>query len=172
VGGQDFAGSQFDDGDAGLVGDREDFLAAVGGADAEVVHAAGAAEGHLAFGVEPVVAQAVVALGVAVGGGDGFGGGSVGVAGSAPAQGAVGAVLVVVLAEGVEVALQLGDVRGWWSGSEPALQGLVEAFGLALGLGVAGGSVRLADAEDRKDVFEGVAASGEAGGVDAAVVRG
>ena len=55
-------------------------------------------------------------------------------------------------------------------GSEPALQGLVEPFGLALGLGVAGGPVLLADAEQRQDVFERVAAAGEPGGVDAAVI--
>ena len=45
-----------------------------------------------------------------------------------------------------------------------------ETFGFALGLGVAGGPVLLADAEDREDVFEGVAAPGEPAGVDAAVV--
>jgi hypothetical protein len=47
AGGQDFSGSQFDDGDAGHVGDRKDFLAAVGGADAQVVHAAGPADAYL-----------------------------------------------------------------------------------------------------------------------------
>ena len=52
---------EFGDGDVVVVGEREDAFAGVGGADAEVVHAAGAAEAHLAFGVEPVVAQAVVA---------------------------------------------------------------------------------------------------------------
>ena len=46
----------------------------------------------------------------------------------------------------------------------------MEAFGLALGLGVAGGPVLLADTEQRQDVFEGVATAGEAGGVDAAVI--
>ena len=63
-----------------VVGEREDAFAGVGGADAEVVHAAGAAEAHLAFGVEPVVAQAVVAWAVPVAGWGGFGGGAVGVA--------------------------------------------------------------------------------------------
>jgi hypothetical protein len=41
-----------------VVGEREDAFAGVCGADPEVVHPSGAAEGHLAFGVEPVVAQA------------------------------------------------------------------------------------------------------------------
>ena len=90
-----------------VVGEREDAFAGVGGADAEVVHAAGAAEAHLAVGVEPVVAQAVVAWGVPVGGWGGFGGGAVGVAGCSPVQRAVWAVLVVVLAELVELALEL-----------------------------------------------------------------
>jgi hypothetical protein len=74
-------------------------------------------------------------------------------------------------AELVQLGLQLGDAARRWPGSEPALLGLVEPFGLALGLGVAGGAVLLADPEDRQDVFERVAPAGEAGGVDAAVVR-
>jgi AAA ATPase domain len=49
------------------------------------------------------------------------------------AQGAVVAPLVVMRAELVQLGLQLGDGSGGWSGSEPALHGLVEVFGLALG---------------------------------------
>ena len=60
MGGEDFAGLEFDHRDVVVVGEREDAFAGVRGADAEVVHPSGAAEGHLAFGVEPVVAQAVV----------------------------------------------------------------------------------------------------------------
>ena len=56
-----------------LVGEREDAFAGVGGADAEVVHAAGAAQAHLAFGVEPVVAQAVMAVGMPLVAGIAFG---------------------------------------------------------------------------------------------------
>jgi hypothetical protein len=52
-------------------------------------------------------------------------------------------------AELVELSLELGDGAGGRPGSEPALQGLVKPFGLALGLGVARGSVLLADTEDR-----------------------
>ena len=80
------------------------------------------------------------------------------------------AAFVVVLAELVELLLELGERAGRWAGSEPALQGLVEPFGLALGLRVSWGSVLLADTEDREDVFERVAPTGEAGGVDAAVI--
>jgi hypothetical protein len=78
-------------------------------------------------------------------------------------------VLVVVLAERVELVLQLGDVAGGWPGGEPALQ-VVEAFGLALGLRVPRGSVLLANPEQRQDVFERVAPAGEPRGVDAAVI--
>jgi hypothetical protein len=52
---------------------------------------------------------------------------------------------------------------------EPAFEGLVEAFDLALGLWVAGVAVFLPDAEVVKEVFEAVAASDEAGGVDDSV---
>ena len=101
------------------------------------------------FGVEAVVAEAVMTGLVAVARWRGFRGGAVGVARGASVKRAVGAPLVVMRAELVELGLQLGDAARRWPGSEPALQGLVEPFGLALGLGVAGGSVLLADAEDR-----------------------
>ena len=68
---------------------------AQGAADAEVVHAAGAAEAHLAGVVEPVVAQPVVALGVSVAGRERFGCGAVGVGRCAAVKRAVGALLVV-----------------------------------------------------------------------------
>jgi hypothetical protein len=127
VDGEDLAGGELGDGDLVVVSEGEDAFAGVFGADAEVVHAAGAAEGHLAFGIEPVVAQPVVALGVPVSR-----------CGCGAVQRAVRAVLVVMLAELVELALQLGDAGGRWSGLEPALQGLVEAFGLAPCLGCPG----------------------------------
>jgi hypothetical protein len=49
-------------------------------------------------------------------------------------------------------------------------QGLVEALDLALGLGVTGHAVLLADAEVGEQVLEAVAAAGEAGRVDRPVV--
>ena len=85
-------------------------------------------------------------------------------------QRAVRAALVVMLAELVELSLELGNGAGGRPGSEPALQGLVEPFGLALGLRVSGRAVLLADTEDREEVFEGVAAAAEPGGVDPPVV--
>lgn len=62
------------------------------------------------------------------------------------------------------------EVRVWargWVG-QPFLQGLVEPFNLALGLGAVSGAVLLGDAQGVELVFEGVPpapASGEAGGV-------
>ena len=133
--GEDFAGGEVGDGDVVVVGEREDAFAGVRGADAEVVDAAGAADGHAACGVEAVVSEAVVAGGVPVGGREGFGGGAVGVAWSSSLQRAVGALLVVVRTERVELVLELSQGACEWSGAEPALEGLVEALGLALRLG-------------------------------------
>src|SRR5436305_14277614 len=96
----------------------------------------------------------------------GFRGSAVGVGGGSAMQGSMRALLVVMRAELVQLGLQLGDAARRWPGPEPALQGLVKPFGLALSLGVAGGPVLLADAEDREDVFERVAAPGEPGGGD------
>ena len=166
---EDLAGVEVGDGDVVVVGECEDAFAGVRGADAEVVHAAGAAQAHLAVGVEAVVAQPVVAGGVPVGGREGFGGRAVGLSGVLAVKRAVGAMVVVVFAEPVELALQVGAGRGRRVGGEPALQGLVEAFDLALGLRCPGDPFfwRMPRSEQ---VFERVASAGEAGGVDAAVV--
>ena len=96
VGGDDLAGVEVDDRDGGVVDEREDAFAAVGGSDAEVVHAAGAAETDLPVGVDVVVANTVVGA-VVVSGRDGFGGGAVGGVGSEAAAGAVRSAGVVVV---------------------------------------------------------------------------
>ena len=118
-----------------VVGEREDLFAGVGGADAEVVHAAGAAEGHAAFGVEAVVAQAVVAGGVPVGRGEGFGGRLVGLSGGLAVKSAVGALLVVDVDEAVDVGLEVGDGGGVGFLPEPFFEGDVVALYFSLGLG-------------------------------------
>ena len=146
----------------------EDFLAAVSDADAQVVHAAGAADADLAAGVDVVVAQPVVA--VRGGGGPGFGPGPVGLARGGALHCPAGAVLVVVLAEGVELGLEAGQGGGGRLRGQPAFLGLVEPFDLALGLGVEGVAVLLGDAQGGQQVLEGVPAAAEAGGVDAPVV--
>ena len=75
-------------------------------------------------------------------------------------------LLVVGEAEGVELGLQLGEVGRRRLPPEPALEGLVEALDLALGLGMARRPVLLADAEVGEQVLEAVAAAGEARRVD------
>jgi hypothetical protein len=72
VDGEDFAGVELSDRDPAVVGEREYAFAGVCGTDVEVVHPSGAAKGHLASGVEAVVAQAVVPGGVAVAGRERF----------------------------------------------------------------------------------------------------
>ena len=171
VAAEDLAGGEVGDGDVVVVGEREDAFAGVFGADAEVVHSACSAEAHLAFVVESVVAQPVVAWCVTVAGWERLGCGSVGVTWRASVKRAVRALLVVVRSELVELTLQLCDAAGGWSGPEPTLLGLVEPLGLPLGLWVSRGPVLLLDSEQREHVLERVAPAGEAGGVDAAVIR-
>jgi len=65
--GEDFAGVEFDDGYGRVVGDGQDAFAGVDAADAEVVHATGGAQAHLAVGVDGVIAESVVAGGVGSG---------------------------------------------------------------------------------------------------------
>jgi hypothetical protein len=89
-------------------------------------------------------------------------------------QGAVGSAVVVLVDEGLEQGLELGEGGGLDGlGAEPLLHRLLEAFDLAAGGGVAGAGVFLDDVESSEFVFEGVtsaAAAGESGGVDHAVV--
>ena len=89
-------------------------------------------------------------------------------------QGAVRAVVVVVVDEGVEQGLQLGDGgRLGGLGAQPLLHGLLESFDLAAGGGVVGAGVLLDDVQAAQLVLEAVAAAaaaGEPGGEDHAVV--
>jgi hypothetical protein len=86
------------------------------------------------------------------------------------AQGAVGPTLVVVGAEGVELELQLGPAAGGRPAAQEALEGLVEAFNLAAGLGVVGGGVLGKDAEALQLGFEQDLAPARGSGEDGAVV--
>lgn len=83
------------------------------------------------------------------------------------------AFVVVDVLKGGQECVEVVEGGGFGLGAEPAFQGLVEAFDLALGLGVAGVAVFLGDAEVADELFEFVqswCAVGEAGGIDAAVV--
>jgi hypothetical protein len=115
-------------------------------------------------GADPVVRIA------ALSGWGGLDGGAVGLGRGGVMERTMGPSLVVDVGEGVQLGLQLGHGGGGWLGGEPALQSLVEAFDLALGLGMAGMAVLLGDAEAGEQVFEAVAPAGEAGGVDRAIV--
>ena len=152
--------------------EHEDAGAGVGSADADVVQASGDAQGDDAGLVDAVGADPVV--GVGAGCGVGFGSGGVGGGGGGlMGQGAVWAAVVVVLDEGVELGLQLGDGGGAGLVGEPFFEGLVESLDLAAGGGVVGGGVDLGDSEAAQFVFEAVAsafAAGEPGGEDHAVV--
>jgi hypothetical protein len=78
--------------------------------------------------------------------------------------------VVVDALEAVELGLQVVQSGGGGLSCEPALQGLVEAFDLALGLRVVGMAVLLGDAQAGEQVLEAVAAAGEMRSVDRPVV--
>lgn len=75
-----------------------------------------------------------------------------------------------MVGEVVEELLECGDGGGSWSGAEPFLEGGVEAFDFALGLGVVGGAVFLPDAEVGEEDFEAVGSAAVSGGEDESVV--
>jgi hypothetical protein len=110
VGGEDLAGLEVDDGDGGVVGDGQDPVSAVGVADAEVVHAAGAADRDFAPVIDAVVAQPEVTAGVA--GGGGFRQRRIGGGRGSSGEFAVGSLLVVDLAKRVELGLSIGEGQG------------------------------------------------------------
>ncbi len=130
-GDEDVAGEACDD-DGG-------WLAVVGGADGDgvfLVDVTGAVvDGDpvdFAGGAEGTV------------GWSGFGGLAPDDGGGSAACGPVGPVVVVVVTESVELGLEFIDGGGSGLGSEPFLQGLVEAFHFPLGLGVVAASVTMA----------------------------
>ena len=82
----------------------------------------------------------------------------------------MGAPVVVVVFEVVELPLEPSQVLGRRAGGEPAFEGLVEAFDLALGLGVVGAAVALLDAVLEQRDLEAVGGFRVAGGEDVAVV--
>ena len=93
--------------------------------------------------------------------------------GCASVEGSVGAPLVVLVDEGVELCLEFGDCGGAGLSGEPFFECLVEAFDFAAGRGVVRAGVLLGDPEVRECGFEVVAAaaeSGETDGVDKSVV--
>jgi hypothetical protein len=65
-------------------------------------------------------------------------------------------LVVVDVTELVELGLELVEGGGSWMSSEPFLEGLVESFHLALGLGVIGAAVTVVDAQRPYGSGEGV----------------
>ncbi len=132
---EELAGGGGDDADVEVVDEHEDVGAGVGSADADVVESAVVAQGDRSGGVDAVVADAVVGSSAGAGG-SGLGQQPVDDRRGAAAQRGVGPLVVVELAERVELGLEVGDRRGGWLGAEPAFEGLLEAFDLAAGGGV------------------------------------
>jgi hypothetical protein len=95
-------------------------------ADADVVQAAVAAQGEFAVAVDDVLADSVVSW--REGAGAGFRAALVGGVRGDPAEGSVRSMLVVGLAEPVELGLQGGEVAGSGLLSEPAFERFLEAF--------------------------------------------
>jgi hypothetical protein len=88
---EEFAGGGVDHADVQVLDEQDDAGLGVGSADAEVVEPAGHAQGDAAAVVDAVVADPVVGVGVAAGGGLGLGEGAVGGRGGGPVrQGPVG----------------------------------------------------------------------------------
>jgi hypothetical protein len=81
----------------------------------------------------------------------------------------VGSHLVVVVAEAIELGLESGDGGGSALLGQPLLEGLVEAFDLAAGLGVVGAGVLVVDAEGEQLELDGAGPSAGFGGEDGAV---
>ena len=122
---EDLTGGEVDDGDLALIDDGQDPTTGMGRADLEMVHAAGSAQADGTLLVGDVIAQAEVAPATWPGG-QRLGCRAVGLAGRATADGPVGSLLVVGVAEGIELGLELREGPCGGLLPEPALQRLVE----------------------------------------------
>ena len=112
---EEFAGGGVDDSDVEVVDEEDDAGSVEGSSESDVVELAVDAEGDCA-GTDAVVADAV--LEGWCGGGVRFWAGGVGDGGCGVAgEGSVGAVVVVVGDEGVELGLEFVDGCGWGLGA-------------------------------------------------------
>ena len=136
--------------------EHEDPGAGVTSADADVVESAVVPEGEFAVAVDAVGADAEVFADLdALAGWDGAGPGGPGAAGGAAADAAVRPLVVVVLGEGVELGLQVGEGAGAGLAGEPLLQRLVKPLHLSAGLRVVGPGVTQRNAERDGLAFQG-----------------
>jgi hypothetical protein len=141
----------------------------VSDADGDMAKLAEVAEGDLTAGIDLVLADAVV-LGCWLASGLGLDAGVEDGDGSLSIKGPVWSLGVVVVAKGVELDLELGDRGRRGLLGEEALEGLVEAFDLAAGLGMVGGGVFEGDAEALEFQLQENLAPAGAGGEDSAVI--
>ena len=120
---EEFAGFGVDDADGEVGDEHPDDLAGVFAAQADVAQLGVVAQGDHAELVGAVSSDSVVRRDPWPGG-LGLGSGGVGLGRGASVQGPVGADLVVVAAEPVQLALQLLDGGGRCLGGQPLLLGL------------------------------------------------
>ncbi len=107
---QDLAGCGVDDLDVEVVDQDQDAGSGMGSADADVVQAAVDAEGDFPAGVDDVGTYPVVRIRGVFAGRGGFGSAGVDRGGNGlVGQGAVGAFVVVTVAERIQEGLELGD---------------------------------------------------------------
>jgi len=141
----------------------------VGGADGDMTKPAQVTQGDLAEGVDFVAADAMVE---GCGSLSGFGlEASIEDSDRSLAiEGAVRSAVVVVVAEGVELELQLVQGGGGSLLAKEALEGLVEALDFAAGLRVIGTGVLEVDAQTLKLQLEEDLAAAGLGGEDGGVV--
>ena len=111
-----------DDGDGGVVDEGQDAFASVLDADAEVVHAAGAAQAHFSVVCDVVVANPIVGF-CRRGRWGGFGGRPVSGGGRGAVVRVVRSARVVVIAEPVELFFQVADRAGGGLLDLPSPQG-------------------------------------------------
>jgi len=121
-------------------------LAAPFVADMEVTEAAEVAKGDAAVAIEMVAANAVIDLRPSQTR-RGFETSMESLQWRAAVEGSVGTLLVVDGAEGIKLQLKVSDGLGRCLFGEEELQGLVEAFDLAAGLGVIGRGVNALNAQ-------------------------
>ena len=134
-----------DDADAAVVYEDADWCAVEASAESDVVEFSAVTQGDCSVAVDDVVSDSPVAADGAVG--SDFGGCVVTLVGCFPSEGSVWSLTVVVVAEGVDLGLELLEgVDGGLFG-EPFFEGLLEAFNFPLALGMVGSTVFLGDGE-------------------------
>ena len=170
---QDLSGGCFGDDDVLFVDEHEDVFAGIGPSQPDVPQPACVAQRDLPGRVDAVHADPPM---TSLPGcqWNRFDGGVVGLDGCFPVQRPVRALMVIDVAEFLELGVEVLQGLCPRLAAEPFLQGLMEPLNLSLGLRVARGPVFLRDFQGVQEGLEAVAAAfaaGEAGGIDQTVVR-